>query len=170
MRLSKNYFLLLFFIVLISIFIIKLKINSKYVDIFLALFLFVLLSYEIISEVGENYEDKQEDDYVLSLVEKVKDIHPAVNRVVPKLKFFEGKKSYTINKTYVHICKKDEYGKLYHENQLMLVLLHEIAHTICDEIGHTNKFQNILDELLVAAERKGLYDSKIPHVPNYCEY
>jgi len=170
MRLSKNYFLLLFFIVLIAIFIIKLKINSKYVDILLAIILFVLLSYEIISEVGENYEDKQEDDYVLSLVEKVKDIHPTVNRVIPKLKFFEGKKSYTINKTYVHICKKDEYGKLYHENQLMLVLLHEIAHTICDEIGHTNKFQNILDELLIAAERKGLYDSKIPHVPNYCEY
>jgi len=171
MRMSKkSYLLLLSLIVLLAILLIKLRLNSKYVDVFLAIFLFILLSYQIISEVGENYEDKPEDDYVLFLVEKVKDVHPAVTKVIPKLKFFEGKRSYTINKTYVHICKKDEKGKLYHENQLMLVLLHEIAHTICDEVGHTDKFQKILDELLLAAEKKGLYNPKIPHVPNYCEY
>jgi hypothetical protein len=89
---------------------------------------------------------------------------------IKDLKFFKGKKSYTINKKYVHICLYDKNKELYHKNQLMLVLLHEISHALCDEIGHTEKFNNILEELLTLAELHGIYDPSIPTIPDYCEY
>jgi len=170
---KKCSLLLIFIILLLAITLSKIKLNNiqyKYINIFFAIVLSLLLSYEIIVEIGENYEDKPQDKYVLDLVDKLKESHPDIKRIIPKLRFFEGNKSYTINKTYVFICLKDQNGKLYHQNQLVLVILHEIAHALCDEIGHTEKFQNILDELLEASEKAGLYDSRIPHIPNYCEY
>jgi hypothetical protein len=170
---KKTSLLLIFIILILAITLSKIKINYvnyKYINIFFAVILSLLLSYEIIVEIGENYEDKPQDKYVLDLVHKLKEAHPDIKRILPKLRFFEGNKSYTINKTYVFICLKDQNGSLYHQNQLTLVILHEIAHALCDEIGHTEKFQNILDVLLEAAEKKGLYDSRIPHIQNYCEY
>lgn len=170
---KKCSLLLIFIILMLAITLSKLKLNydqHRYINIFFAVVLTLLLSYEIIIEIGENYEDKPQDLYVLQLVDRLKEAHPDIKRIAPKLRFFEGNKSYTINKTYVFICLKDQYGKLYHQNQLVLVILHEIAHALCDEIGHTQKFQNILDELLEASEKAGLYDSRIPHIPNYCNY
>lgn len=167
---KKNILIFLLLVVMTGIFLSKHKIVPKYINIFISLTLMVLLIYEIFTEIGENYENKDQDQYVLSLVERVNKIHPAVAKITPTLKFFEGKRSYTINKTYVNICKNDENGDLYPENQLVLVLLHEIAHALCDEVGHTDKFQTILDELLIAAEKYKLYDPKIPHVQKYCQY
>lgn len=167
---KKNSLFFLLIVIIIGLLLSKYRIIPKYINIFISICLMFLLTYEIFTEIGENYENKDQDKYVLSLVEKINKIHPAVTKITPKLKFFEGRRSYTINKTYVNICKKDENGDLYPQNQLMLVLLHEIAHALCDEVGHTEKFQNILDELLVAAEKHKLYDPKIPHVQNYCQY
>ena len=62
------------------------------------------------------------------------------------------------------------FGNIYPENQLIHVLLHEIAHSVCDEIGHTDKFNQILDIFLIEAEKNGLYDPKIPPIVNYCQY
>lgn len=167
---KKCTILLIVLVLLLALSLSRLKINKQYINITCGIILILLLSYEIVTEIGENYEDKPEDPYVLEIVEKLKKCHPAIEQVAPKLKFFEGEKSYTINKKYVHICLKDEKGDLYHQNQLVLVIAHEIAHALCDEIGHTHKFQKILDELLKSAEKIGVYDSTIPHVPNYCEY
>lgn len=140
---SKKCLMLLIFIILVlAITLKKIRINHTYLNILFGTILIILLSYEIITEIGENYEDKKQDEYVLSIVEKLAESNPDIKRIVPKLKFFEGKKSYTINKTYVFICLKDEKGKLYQQNQLVLVIAHEIAHALCDEIGHTEKFQN----------------------------
>jgi hypothetical protein len=140
------------------------------ISILLGLSLFGLIVYKIVYEIRDNYENQPEDPYILSLVDEIRKVDPRVDSVVDELRFFEGRKSYTINKTYVHICKKDKYGKLYEKNQLVLVLLHEIAHALCDEVGHTKKFSNILDDLLEKAEKIGVYNSNIPHVPDYCEY
>lgn len=167
---KKCVILLLVLILFLAIALTKLKINHSYVNLTFGILLIILLAYEIVTEIGENYEDKPQDEYVLNIVNKLKEAHPDIKRIAPKLKFFEGRKSYTINKTYVFICLKDEKGKLYQQNQLVLVICHEIAHALCDEIGHTKKFQSILDELLISAERAGMYDPRIPHVPNYCEY
>jgi histidyl-tRNA synthetase len=168
---KKCTILLIFLILLIALTLFNFNlVNKKYINIGFGIILIILLSYEIITEIGENYEDKPQNELVLKIVNKLKKAHPEIEKVVPNLKFFEGRKSYTINKKYVFICLKDEKGQLYHNNQLVLVILHEIAHALCDEIGHTDKFQSILDDLLISAENVGLYDSTIPHIPNYCEY
>lgn len=167
---KKCIILLIFLILLLALTLSRLKINKQYINVTFGILLIGLLSYEIISEIGENYEDKPQHELVLQIVEKLKNVHPEIQRIVPQLRFFEGRKSYTINKKYVFICLKDKNGELYHYNQLVLVILHEIAHALCDEIGHTPKFQNILDELLKSAENLGLYRSDIPHIPDYCEY
>ena len=126
--------------------------------------------FKIIMEVRDNYENQQEDDYTLSLIKKIRKIHPEVDKIVNDLKFFEGDKSYTLDKKYVFLCKNDKKtGELYHENQLVLVLLHEISHALCDEVGHTQKFDMIFEELLKCAERDGVYDSNIPSIKDYCE-
>jgi hypothetical protein len=45
---------------------------------------------------------------------------------------------------------------------LTYVGLHELAHVLCDEVGHTAKFYQIFDELLDKAHQMGLYDPSIP--------
>lgn len=167
---KKKSLIILTLIIILSVVLCSLNINSKYINSTLGFVLFGLLVYELVAEMGENYEDKKEDDYVLSIVKQLKDVHPAIKDVLPNLKFFEGRRSYTINKTYVHICKKDEKGDLYDQNMLVHVILHEIAHAICPEIGHTPRFHQIFEELKEAAICKKVFDPNKPLVKNYCEY
>lgn len=126
--------------------------------------------YRILIEIRDNYENQREDEYVRLLVERIRTIDPRVNVVVDQLRFFEGDKSYTIDKKYVFLCKRDKKtGEQYHNNQLVLVLIHEISHALCDEVGHTPKFEAIFEDLLEKASRAGVYDDSIPHVEDYCE-
>ncbi len=125
--------------------------------------------FRIIIEIRDNYENKNEDEYTRMLIEKLRVIHPNVDKIVKELRFFEGDKSYTIDKKYVFLCKRDQKtGEQYHDNQLILVLIHEISHALCDEIGHTEKFHKINDGLLQRASEMGLYNDSI-QVSNYCE-
>ena len=50
----------------------------------------------------------------------------------------------------------------------MYVAIHELAHVLCDEIGHTEKFYEIFNNLLDKAENLNIYDSDIPIISNYC--
>ena len=177
MRMPKHKALLLIFLIsLLLLGTTKLfHIKTRYINIIIGTILFCALIYEIITEISENYEDKEENPIVLSLYEKIKNVHPMIPKVVKSsgIKFFGGKnvkKSYTINKKYIFICLYDENGNIYQENQLIHVLLHEIAHAVCDEIGHTEKFNQILDIFLIEAEKNGLYNPKIPPIVNYCQY
>jgi len=126
--------------------------------------------YRILIEIRDNYENQREDEYVRLLVDRIRTIDPRVDVVVDQLRFFEGDKSYTIDKKYVFLCKRDKKtGEQYHNNQLVLVLIHEISHALCDEVGHTPKFEAIFEDLLEKASRAGMYDDSIPHVEGYCE-
>ena len=78
--------------------------------------------------------------------------------------------SYTINKKNIHICMKDKDGDYYDRNMLIYVLIHELAHVICDEIGHTEKFHEINDELLEHAIKSGVYDPTQPIPIDYCDH
>ena len=91
-------------------------------------------------------------------------------RLLNEISLFKGNKSYTINKEQIYMCLKDEKNNYYDDNMLTYVLLHEIAHSICDEIGHTNKFHKIFDALLAKAEEMNIYDSNLPLIRNYCNY
>lgn len=129
----------------------------------------MLAFYKIIMKVIDNYDDKAQDPYVIDLIQQIRHIDPKVDEVVDHLRFFEGDKSYTIDKKYVFLCKKDKKtGDQYDKNQLVLVLIHEISHALCDEIGHTNKFDMIFEDLLEKATHKGIYDPNIPSVEDYC--
>jgi hypothetical protein len=92
------------------------------------------------------------------------------------LQFYHDKKSYTINKQKIHLCIKDENGTYYDDNMLIYASLHELAHAICNEIGHTPKFWAIFDELLLKASNtidpktnKPVYDKNGQIDLNYCE-
>lgn len=136
---------------------------------FTGIILIVYIFYLFINEVRDNYENQIQDDYVLSLIKEIRSIDPDVDNIVDHLRFFEGDKSYTIDKKYVFICKKDKKThEQYHRNQLVLVLIHEISHALCDEIGHTEKFESIFENLLEKASNKGVYNPNIPSVEDYC--
>jgi len=114
--------------------------------------------------IKEKYEE--DDDVLVSLRKKLQDVFPEINNVI----LLRGKKSYTINKKRIYMCLKDESGKYYGENMLVYVLLHELAHVKCDEIGHTEKFHKIFNDLLDIAIKHDIYNPKIPIIKDYCEY
>ncbi len=85
------------------------------------------------------------------------------------LKIYEGCKSYTINKEKIYLCIRDRYGDFYEHSILMHVLLHEIAHTLCNEVGHTLQFKQIFDSLINRAIQCGIYTPV--HIPkDYCNF
>jgi hypothetical protein len=101
----------------------------------------------------------------------LRELQRQLSQLDPKfenVEIYEGDKSYTINKRRVYICLKDEHGRYYDRNMLAYVTLHEYAHILCDEIGHTDKFFSIFQSLLEKAEEMGYYDSSIPLLMDYC--
>lgn len=114
------------------------------------------------SKTRESYTD----DLLNHLVARLRPVTP----VVEGLNFYEGEKSYTINKKDVYICMKDENGQYYDPNFLTFVILHEISHALCDEIGHTPKFMDIFEQVLQRAAQLGIYDPNAPKIANYCNY
>ena len=82
--------------------------------------------------------------------------------------------SYSVNKgESIHMCLRQRNGpdeSLVHEDIIMFVGLHELAHTITRSIGHEPEFWNNFGWLLKEAEALGLYkyqDFKAHPVP-YC--
>lgn len=101
-----------------------------------------------------------------TIILQLRDAFPVVER----LNFYEGDKSYTINKENVYICMRDEHGQYYDRNFLVYVILHEISHALCDEIGHTEKFMQIFQQVLTQATAMGVYDPTGRKIDNYCNY
>jgi hypothetical protein len=132
----------------------------------IGLFIVVLIiSYFCLMNITEGF--KKEDPKLLHLKSYIAQVRPdMIDRIV----LLEDTKSYTINKKKIYMCLRDENGDYYHDNMLLFVVLHELAHVLCDEIGHTNKFQQIFQVLLDDAVKLGIYDPEIEPVQNYCEY
>lgn len=130
--------------------------------IVLIVFLIMILINVVRTRVTEYYE--QMDPMLVRIRETLIPLHPCVEN----LKFYEGKKSYTINKKKVYLCLKDDNSEYYDFNMLIYVSIHELSHVICDEIGHTAKFHRIFRDMLELAEQKNIYDSSIPIIKNYC--
>lgn len=89
--------------------------------------------------------------------------------IMKELRFLRGEKSYTINKEKVYICMKDENGDYYDENMLIYVIAHEISHAICPEIGHTELFHEIFDELLFELIDDGIFNPNEDIIMDYCK-
>ncbi len=139
--------------------------NKNILSIFLIIFIIALIVYIGYTQVKDYYT--QRDPMILKLKEIVEKIAP---QAVSKVNIFKGKKSYTINKKDIYLCLEDEHGEYYSTNALLYVLGHEIAHTICKSIGHTEEFDTIFDQFLKKAEELGYYNPNIKVPDNYCEY
>lgn len=77
--------------------------------------------------------------------------------------------SFTINKKTIHLCTRNpKNGRSYDMNTLMFVVLHELAHVLCKDIGHTPSFELINWSLLSYAVDRKFYDPSKPFVKDYC--
>ena len=89
--------------------------------------------------------------------------------IMKETELFRGEKSYTINKSRVYLCLKDENDRYYSINMLIYVLAHEYSHVICNSIGHTDEFHAIFEQLLVELADAKIYDPSQTIIPDYCE-
>lgn len=160
--------------------------NDRLNRIIIAVMLFIivlLVGYIIYDQINEHFNDK--DPKLSELKNKLKTMFDnkiksgekwtghleSLNErkdILQHINLYVGTKSYTINKTRIYMCLKDEYGNYYDDNSLMFVLLHELSHVICKSIGHTNEFQNIFNDILLEASKAGIYNPRIPMVQKYC--
>lgn len=95
--------------------------------------------------------------------------------IMDKIRMCQGGSSYTIDKEFMYICSKDpKTGEYYDDTMLMHVMLHEISHVICDEIGHTKKFDDIFTDLMnechnpTCSNQYQIYDKYAPLLDDYC--
>ena len=150
------------------------NIKDIVIVICIALILFLLYRIYRVVILKEDYDATVggQDRFTKNLAEKLRYIDPRINEIFPTLSFYDGKnRSYTIDKKDIYLCKVDKHGNLYNQNQLTLVMLHEITHAICkEEIDHTEKFKQVFNELLEKAEKAGLYDPNIEQITDYCQY
>lgn len=113
---------------------------------------------------------KFSDPKVDELYARLSDVFPEMSRVT----LSGSNKSFTINKRDIYLCIKDDAGEYYPDNMLVYVLLHELAHTLCDKVDdtdeHSEDFKQIFSTLLARAEHRGLYDPKIQVLDDYCGY
>lgn len=116
---------------------------------------------------------KRERDTYKFYDPKLDELRERLSVAIPEIRNISlsgSNKSFTINKEDVYICTKDEHGKYYDDNMLTYVLLHELAHVLCNEVGHTDKYREIFRGLLHRAHEAGLYDPDKPPLDNYCNY
>ena len=90
--------------------------------------------------------------------------------IMNEIELYKGDKSYTINKRKIFLCLFDENGNYYPDMMYIFVLLHELSHCICDEVGHTPKFNKIFDAILEKAAELNIYDPSFPIILDYCMY
>ena len=130
---------------------------------FLLLLCAVILFILLYNHISEQYA--QSDPMLKEIKQQLLQLHPLIKNIA----FYEGKKSYTINKKKIYLCLRDPVSHEYYpQNMLMYVAIHELAHVLCNEIGHTARFQEIFHELLSQAHEIGIYDPHQPILRDYC--
>lgn len=110
---------------------------------------------------------KYVDSYNDEMVIKIKNIAEKLTRAPKGIPVYAGKKSNT-DKEEISLCVKDENGNYYTTNTLIQVLLHEYAHCMIKERGHTQKFYETMNYLREEAIQRGILDPRIPVPCRYC--
>lgn len=68
-----------------------------------------------------------------------------------------GEVAFSVDKTTIHVCLRDQTGKIEDMNTSMFVLVHELAHVATAGYGHHAEFWANMRFLLELAERLGIY-------------
>lgn len=152
--------------------------NSRYV---IAIIITVLIAIGVIIAVVF-----QVREYSMSLDPKLREIKKLVKEVFYRddytnfvkdidtrhayesVQLYSDSRSYTINKHKVYLCLYDKNRNYHTNNTLIFVFLHEMAHVMCDEIGHTDKFWDIFGEILKKAAEIGIYNPSEEMPDEYC--
>lgn len=136
---------------------------NKCLVVLIVLVIFGGIMWFVIYNIHEHHQ--QDDPMLYKLKQIMKPLHPDIKN----LKLYKGNKSYTINKDKIYLCLRDEKGEYYPTNMLVYVLLHEFAHYLNkDDIGHTEKFHKIFEDLIDQAHKHGIYNPSIPPIDGYC--
>lgn len=132
--------------------------------IVIILSLLLLLTFSVVFySINEKF--KQNDPMILKIKKLCEPLHPDVKNIP----MYKSNKSYTINKKKIYLCLTDKNNEYYPLNQLVYVFIHELAHYLNkDDVGHTEKFYEIFQELLEKANDLGIYNASIPPIDNYC--
>ena len=141
--------------------------NKKFIYSLLIIFGIILSFLMVYKYYIQNNNFEKYDD------PKIDNLKSKLSRVFPEINYIElsgSNKSFTINKREIYLCLKDKNGNYYDDNMLIYVLLHELAHVKCDEIGHTEKFKEIFKLLLQKAEVAGIYNPFQPPIDDYCNF
>lgn len=140
---------------------------KKIIFYVIIIIILIILIVFLVNRIYKNSIDRFEKFYdpkLDTLKERIAPVIPEIQNIVLN----GSNKSFTINKREVFLCLKDKNGRYYDDNMLIYVLLHELAHVLCDEIGHTDKFKEIFRTLLKRATLGGIYDPTKQPVDNYC--
>ena len=137
----------------------------NWVSVSIAACLVAVLVYHVNRQIKENMQ--QDDPMLHRLREVLEPVHP----VVRTLRLYKAEKSYTINKERIYLCLLDADGDYYSLNTLVYVLLHEIAHLLnTKDVGHTEEFHRIFDDLLFRAAEIGSFNPSIPIPSDYSQH
>lgn len=143
----------------------KLNAFTRLLVLLLSTLLIFCILWKFTTFLKEKYSEN--DSMLLSIKQDMKPLHPDIEG----LKLYKSDKSYTINKDKIYMCVKDNNNKYYPKNHLKYVFLHEFAHYLNKEdIGHTENFHRIFQDLIEKANALGIYDSSIPPLDKYCNY
>lgn len=127
------------------------------------LLLVILLIYIFYDQSKEYY--CKFDKKLIELKKSLLPLHPIVKKIDICT---DNNASYTINKKTIYMCLKDKQGNYYDLNVLKAVMIHELAHVITDEIGHTEKFNNNFQILLDRARKMKLIPEVVEVPEDYC--
>lgn len=141
---------------------------KKVMPYILSLFIIILLLWIIYNQV---YEYHLQDDPMLTTLRELLEPLYIEYPQLRKIKLYKGDKSYTINKEKTFMCLYDENGDYYDLNTIIHVILHEYAHSLnTKDIGHTEEFYRIFEQLMKKATELEIYNPNIPVDRNYCTY
>ncbi len=118
----------------------------------LLLMTILFIFYRIIYGFYSDYKNEHNE-----LIQKLKQDLIYLSPVAKDIIIYEGDQSYTYNKQKVYLCLYKKNGEQYPYDSLIYVAIHELAHVLCDETGHTEKFWRINNELIEKAKEKGIY-------------
>lgn len=130
--------------------------------LYIVTFALVVL-YLVYTKTKERYLSR--DPVVRRLVKKLLPTFPELRQI--KI-MRSSSTSYTLNKYRVYLCVRNKSsGKVFTDNILTYVLLHELAHALNVSYGHGSTYRSIFRSLLNRAIRSKLYTHT--YVPtNYC--